>query len=302
MKPSTIILSYLVFSLAFDAVQCRTLWLLQLHPLSSVFSASLACKATLLVLEVSEKRHILLAPWRHLGPEMTSSIISRSFFWWLNALLIRGFRAPLSSDALYDIDDALKSEMLLGNLLREYAKWKDSKLFRKYRLLLAMCASLKTVLLMTALPRLVLIGFKFAQPFLINRVTTYTQQQQTQKQDENNDAIGYALVGATALIFFGTGVCRGLHQHKLYRSLTSIRGVLIALVYDRTLDVNTISSTSSKDAAVALTGPDIIQIVRAFTSFHEIWANSIEIVIAIWLLERELGPGCIGPVVVVIGT
>ncbi|KAK4076388.1 hypothetical protein Trihar35433_2948 [Trichoderma harzianum] len=76
-----------------------------------------------------------------------------------------------------------------------------------------------------------------------------------------------------------------------------IRGALTSLVYIRTLEV---SAMSSDTAAITLSGPDVTSITRAFESFHEIWANPIEIALAIWLLARELGLGCIGPAVAVI--
>lgn len=80
-----------------------------------------------------------------------------------------------------------------------------------------------------------------------------------------------------------------------------IRGALTSLVYIRTLEVSAISSETSNTAALTLSGPDVMSITRAFESFHEIWANPIEIALAIWLLARELGLGCIGPAISVIG-
>lgn len=77
-----------------------------------------------------------------------------------------------------------------------------------------------------------------------------------------------------------------------------IRGSLVSLIYVHTLNV---SQSSAGDAALTLIGPDVIAIMRAFETLHEIWANPIEIALAIWLLARETGPGCVGPAVAVIG-
>ncbi|PTB57418.1 hypothetical protein M431DRAFT_77311 [Trichoderma harzianum CBS 226.95] len=289
IRPSSIILVYLVFSIAFDAVQCRTLWLLKTNVLAPVSTATLACKLVVFLLELGEKRHILLHPWNNLTPETTSSIINRSLFWWLNDLLLRGFRTPLSTDTLYEIDDSMKSERLFLKLQDARQKWSNSPVPHRYSLLLATCDSLRKPLAVTILPRLFLIGFKFAQPFLINRVITYIQEKND--GDGARKDVGYALVGATGLI------SNGFYQHKLFRSLTMIRGALTSLVYIRTLEV---SAMSSDTAAITLSGPDVTSITRAFESFHEIWANPIEIALAIWLLARELGLGCIGPAVAVI--
>ncbi|KAL7914654.1 P-loop containing nucleoside triphosphate hydrolase protein [Trichoderma velutinum] len=298
IRPSSIILVYLVFSIAFDAVQCRTLWLLKTNVLAPVFTATLACKLVIFLLELGEKRHILLHPWSTLTPETTSSIINRSLFWWLNDLLLRGFRTPLSTDTLYEIDDGMKSERLFYKLQDARQKWSKSRAPHRYRLLFAMCDSLRKPLAVTVLPRLCLIGFKFAQPFLINRVITYIQEKN--HGDGATKDVGYALVGATGLIYLGSAISNGFYQHKLFRSLTMIRGALTSLIYIRTLHV---SAMSSDAAAITLSGPDVSSITRAFESFHEIWANPIEIALAIWLLARELGLGCIGPAVaVVVGT
>ncbi|KAL6806010.1 P-loop containing nucleoside triphosphate hydrolase protein [Trichoderma sp. SZMC 28012] len=295
IRPSSIILVYLVFSIAFDAVQCRTLWLLKTNVLAPVSTATLVCKLVVFLLELGEKRHILLHPWNNLTPETTSSIINRSLFWWLNDLLLRGFRTPLSTDTLYEIDDSMKSERLFLKLQDARQKWSKSQVSHRYRLLFATCDSLRKPLAITILPRLFLIGFKFAQPFLINRVITYVQEKND--GDGARKDVGYALVGATGLVYLGSAISNGFYQHKLFRSLTMIRGALTSLVYIRTLEVSAISSDT---AAITLSGPDVTSITRAFESFHEIWANPIEIALAIWLLARELGLGCIGPAVAVI--
>ncbi|KAL7786231.1 P-loop containing nucleoside triphosphate hydrolase protein [Trichoderma ceciliae] len=305
IRPSAVILVYLVFSIAFDVVQCRTLWLLKTSSsLAPVSTATLVCKLVVFLLELGEKRRILLYPWNDLAPEAISSIINRGFFWWLNDLLLCGFRTSLSTDTLYEIDETMKSEKLFDNLLDARRRWAKSRLSHRYRLLLAMCDSLRRPLAVAILPRLCLTGFKFAQPFLINRVIIYIQE-----RDANGGAhkdVGYALVGATGLVYFGSAarnITNGFYQHQLFRSLTMIRGALTSLVYIRTLEVSAVSSDASNAAALTLSGPDVTSITRAFESFHEIWANPIEIALAIWLLARELGLGCIGPAVaVIVGT
>lgn len=57
-------------------------------------------------------------------------------------------------------------------------------------------------LLIPVIPRLFLIGFKFSQPFLVERVTDYL----TQPEGENDAAIGYSLIGAYGLVYIGLAV------------------------------------------------------------------------------------------------
>ncbi|KAM4056986.1 ABC multidrug transporter [Hirsutella rhossiliensis] len=251
VRPSSVILVYLVFSCAFDALQCRTLWLLGRQLVAPLFSATLACKLLVPALELVEKRHMLLPPWAALAPETTSSVINRGVFWWLNGLLLRGFRATLSADELYPLDHGLKSRPLLGKL-----------------------------------------------PFLIKRVILYIQQERQQGDASRN--VGFALVGATGLVHLGTAILRSFYQQNLFRSLTMIRGSLVSLIYVETLSAGAALSRDPDTAALTLVGPDVMAITRSFETLHEIWANPIEIALAIWLLARELGAGCIGPAVAVI--
>lgn len=73
-----------------------------------------------------------------------------------------------------------------------------------------------------------------------------------------------------------------------------IRGGLVALVCSHSLGVST--ATAAEMSILTLIGPDINVINGAFTGMHNIWANPIEIVLATWLLARQLGVGCLGPI------
>ncbi|KAK1245968.1 hypothetical protein MKX07_005037 [Trichoderma sp. CBMAI-0711] len=305
VRPPTIILVYLVFSTAFDSAQCRTLWLIGERVAASVYTAGLAAKLLILLLELQEKRSFLLPPWNRLNPESTGSIINRSLFWWLNRLLIRGFRATLSGQSLYDTDAALKSRRLLSKIQDARRSWATPKfrLMQRHRLLFALLDSIRQSLILAALPRIFCIGFKFAQPFLLKRVVNYVANE---KDHDPEKSTGFALVGATALVYISLAISKGFYQHQLFRSLTMVRGALVSLVYSHTLSAPAISSSADatprapNSASLTLIGPDAAAITSALEAIHEIWANPIEIILAIWLLSRELGPGSVGPVFAVI--
>ncbi|KAH0494604.1 hypothetical protein TgHK011_001220 [Trichoderma gracile] len=305
VRPPTIILVYLVFSTAFDSAQCRTLWLIGERVAASVYTAGLAAKLLILLLELQEKRSFLLPPWNRLNPESTGSIINRSLFWWLNRLLIRGFRATLSGQSLYDTDAALKSRRLLSKIQDARRSWAAPKfrLMQRHTLLFALLDSIRQSLILAALPRIFCIGFKFAQPFLLKRVVNYVANE---KDHDPEKSTGFALVGATALVYFSLAISKGFYQHQLFRSLTMVRGALVSLVYSHTLSAPAISSSADatprapNSASLTLIGPDAAAITSALEAIHELWANPIEIILAIWLLSRELGPGSVGPVFAVI--
>lgn len=184
--------------------------------LASVFAATLSVKATLFLLEVRNKRSVLSETWRGMGPEATSSVVHRSVFWWLNSLLLKGFKSSLTTEDLFEIDNELRSAPRLQNLLVSWNKFATSK-YLKHRLILALCHSLWPAMLASVLPRLFLMAFKFAQPFLIKRVIGFVQRT-TGETGQDRINIGYSLIAATGLIFVGLAVsksCMITHSRRV---------------------------------------------------------------------------------------
>lgn len=82
-----------------------------------------------------------------------------------------------------------------------------------------------------------------------------------------------------------------------------MRGSLIPLIYEKTLQVDSTStSKSTPSGTLTLVSTDIETISGGILLFHEIWSNILEIGIAIYLLERQLGAACVMGVGFAIGT
>ncbi|PMB69814.1 Multidrug resistance-associated protein 1 [Beauveria bassiana] len=297
VRPSTILCVYLLLSILFDAAQCRTLWLLHAQQpaqqralLPALFTAQLANKVLMLLVESLGKTRYLVGPWKALKrcPEAVASVFSRCSFWWLNDLLTRGFSATLDLDTLYETDEALRSSKLVSEFQGRIVETKPSK----YRLLLVIAACLKVTLIKTVIARVFVTGFKFAKPFLLQYIITFVQNDQ--KGGEYHKEIAFALIAATGLLFIGTAVATGFYNHHLYRSLVMIRGGLISLVCTESLGVST--TVASEMATLTLIGPDVEVVCNACSGVHDLWANPVEIGLATWLLARQLGVGCVGPV------
>ena len=75
-----------------------------------------------------------------------------------------------------------------------------------------------------------------------------------------------------------------------------MRGGLISMLYNKAVDI----PLADVDTASSLTlmSADIERIVTGMQTSHEIWANVVEVGIAIYLLERQLGVACTIPVAV----
>lgn len=82
-----------------------------------------------------------------------------------------------------------------------------------------------------------------------------------------------------------------------------MRGSLIPLIYEKTLHIDSASSSrSTPSGTLTLVTTDIETISGGIMFFHETWGNLLEIGIAIYLLERQLGAACVMSVGFAIGT
>lgn len=114
VQPSAIIDIYLASSLLLDIPQARTLFNRGSAPgsIAVLFVWSMLLKGLALSLEAQNKKRFLMTPYQNYSPEALSSIINRSFQWWVNPLFIRGFSNLLSMNQLFTPDRKLASQKL----------------------------------------------------------------------------------------------------------------------------------------------------------------------------------------------
>ena len=285
LRPSPIINCYLLLTLVFDIARVRTLFITDTSgAFSSCFASMMAVKVLVLLAESIEKRSILLPPYRDLSPEETSGIYSRSFFFWLNQLMTTGFHRLLSNDDLYPVDSGMSSVVLQNRIQRAWGtavKGSPRALFK------AVLSANRKALAHGIIPRLFQIGFRYAQPFLLTRTVAFASDI-SQSQD-----IGWGLTGAFFFVFLGLAVSKGFYYHMTYKLVTSIRGGLVSIIYSKTVDLSVTALDES--AAVTLMSNDVQAICLGFENVHEFWAVPVELVIALYLLERQLGVACVAP-------
>jgi len=126
VKPSLLINLYLILTVLFDGARVRTHWLVSNDDaVAGALSASLAVKCIILVLEAIEKRSLLFGLDRHFSLESTSGLINRSSFWWLNSLLLLGFKKVMTLDNLPAIYEKLDSVYLATKLQSSWDTCKE---------------------------------------------------------------------------------------------------------------------------------------------------------------------------------
>jgi len=83
-------------------------------------------------------------------------------------------------------------------------------------------------------------------------------------------------------------ISSALYAHVVNRLLTTLRGVLVAAMLDKSLKFK----DSDDDAAVTLMTADIEGIFPGVKDVYELVANTVELVLAMYLLQREIGAAC----------
>lgn len=216
VRPSTLLISHLSLTCLFDLAQLRTLFLLSgFETLAAVESAIVISKFALLLCEIREKTLFLRPKYQHLSLESTSSIISRSLLWWLNGIFTRGYRSLSTFLNSYDLDFDLGSQSVAERAQRQWDERGMSidlclecvliSIVRpegRLALVLSLSSALGAQFLLVIFPRLCLIGFTFAQPFLISRILNLLSQ----PDNETTRNQAYGLIAATALIYVGIAV------------------------------------------------------------------------------------------------
>lgn len=70
-------------------------------------------------------------------------------------------------------------------------------------------------------------------------------------------------------------------------------------VYQKALQLDMTASTSAK--TLTLMSADCERITRGLMDLHELWANIIQVALATWLIETQLGIACVAPIAVTLG-
>ncbi|KAK7931511.1 ABC multidrug transporter [Apiospora marii] len=295
-RPSVLLNAYLFLTLLFDITQTRTFWLASGTRLekanTALFTASVALKAVILLLEARRKKHFVKWDEKEHSPEETSGLYSLGVFFWLNRVFIDGYSKILQIDDLYPLDSGMRGKVLDERFAQhaDYSKMKGDK----YGLLKALCRTLLVELLLPVAPRLVLLGFLFCQPFFIERLLTYLSE----PEGPNSSNFAYGFIGAAILIYSGIAVSTALYWYFHYRTLLKARGILVSAVYRKTLEAQI--GTSDSTAAITLMSTDIERINVCFRSVHDVWASFFETGLASYLLYLQIGAAFAAPLVVVI--
>ncbi|KAJ8114351.1 hypothetical protein OPT61_g3746 [Boeremia exigua] len=296
LRPSVLLSIYLFLTLLLDTARTRTLWLTITSQSRTsdarLFTASLAIKVIILILESKQKVAWIQQDWKKHSPEERIGFFDMGLFIWLRQLFMAGYSSVLTIDNLYSLDPNLSSERMHDLLNACFDKNVVSG--NKGRLAKALGRALIGPLLMPVLPRMILIGFTFSQPFFLASVLdTISHKDETGKQSQS-----VGLIGAAVFIYTGIALSRAFYGYFTQRWIAMTRGCLVSAVYKKTTEIQVLAGDDA--AAVTLMSTDIERIATGMENMHDMWANILEASLGCWLLQRKLGFAFLSPVIVIV--
>lgn len=289
IRPSKLLQLYLIVALIVQVVHLRTVWsrhddlVRQVLDIGQVVSC-----AVFLAAESVGKERILLTKQRR-SPQDVNDLFSERLFWWLNNLFKRGYRSMLAPGDLGETDEDLASpetdRQFRLQWLRHYHRNPKVSLFR------IVFSALKHDVLFPIIPRLLVLGLSFGQPYLTMRFVLYLEN-----TAEGGSEEGILLVVATALLYTAMGTFQAWYWQSVGRSMVKLRGCLTTALHDKALR----NRPSSKSSPLTLMNVDIERILTGIRNVHEYWSTAISIVVGLGLLYRQVGIVFLAPLVLLI--
>lgn len=136
-----------------------------------------------------------------------------------------------------------------------------------------------------------MLAFSFCQPFFIGNLINHLQF------DASNREAGLGLILASIFIYSGLALSTSTFRWLHNRTLSKARTALVTAIFQKAIQLN---SSHLNTNVLTLMSTDVQRIADGMFPLHDLWANTIEVMLAAWLLQRELGAAFIAPVLVVL--
>ncbi|KAL5324171.1 hypothetical protein ACEPPN_008715 [Leptodophora sp. 'Broadleaf-Isolate-01'] len=298
VRPSILACAFIVLAFIYDVSRIPSLWSGSLHldpgrlssAFKALFTAVVPIEFIFLALESSRRRSWVIWDKVDHSPEETSSVLGLGVYAWLNPLLWRGYHESLTMKHLFALDGNISVDTIQEKSLT--ASSSDSTGTSSWQLILWLVKPLGRFLILPVLPRLFLLGFTFCQPFFIQRLLRFLSS------PEDNSLTASALISVAVFTYLGIAISTALYWYYQERFQSMLRAYLISSIYQKAgLMVHV---GDGDHAAVTLMGADVERVYTGLRLMHEVWADAIQIPLALWLLQLQLGLAFLAPLAVVL--
>ncbi|KAF1994323.1 hypothetical protein P154DRAFT_585907 [Amniculicola lignicola CBS 123094] len=281
IRPADWAVIYVLVTAITDAIELEAS--LRSHPVdvySSLIMIAITLKLVLLATESRGMKKSLRMMNSPPAPEQTAGVLNRTFFWWINEILVQGYKGVLVASTLPPVTDKLSSSYLRRRALIAWAKRTHPT--KATTLPMAICRSVLPQFLAPVIPRLVLIGLRYAQPVLIR--TAINALKESGKGPRTS---GEVVVLMAIFVYGGIAVSKAIYRNRMNRVKLMIKGAVIGLINHHSL--RQVHTGGDDGKVVTLMGTDAETISGAADMFHEIWAQIIEVGIGMTMLAYEAG-------------
>ncbi|NXT66261.1 MRP1 protein, partial [Chaetops frenatus] len=265
-------------------------------------------------------------------PEFSASFLSRITFWWITGLMIQGYRNPLEAKDLWSLNKEDKSEEIVPGLARNWAKeWsktkrqppnmlyapkkqqksgdsngdvteevealiiKPSQKSSEASLFKVLYKTFGPYFLMSFLFKAIHDLLMFAGPEILKLLLNFVS---------NKSAPNWQGYFYTVLLF----VCACLqtlilHQyfHICFVTGMRLKTAIVGVIYRKALVItNSARKTSTVGEIVNLMSVDAQRFMDLATYINMIWSAPFQVILALYLLWRNLGPSVLAGVAVMI--
>jgi len=300
VKPSTLLIFYLLATVICEGVLLQSLYFdHRASVILPILTAELGLNFAFLILESTNKRSYLREPYKQLAIGEVVSDLNRAFIFWVNDLIILGNSKLLTYSDLPRLDESLNSEQIRQSI--EVAWNKTPKPEPREgsesgkALLWTLFGFFKGTLFLNAIPRLMVIAFRYSQPILISSTIKYVTQPVT--EFEGQETTGDRLILAAFIIYVGNGVSFCIYQQIHNRIKVQTRGALVGLIHARCLTMR--DGIYDDAAAVTHMSNDTDNVILFPWLCIEVFAQMLEVLIGMALLWNQLGWWCLTPLVIV---
>ncbi|EDV20618.1 uncharacterized protein TRIADDRAFT_60846 [Trichoplax adhaerens] len=241
------------------------------------------------------------------NPESEASFISQILFWWMNGIMMKGFKNPLTEKDLWDLNDHDKSDVIGMKFSREWQKEmqkskkitsEDGVIVRKGKgpsLVMALTRAYGGTFLLAGLMKLVQDMLVFVNPQLLRQLIAFTADKSIPTWT------GFAYT----FLLFGTAFVQSCVLHQYFHGCLvtgmRIRSGVIWAVYRKALVLsNSARKKSTVGEIVNLMSVDAQRFMDLMTFLHIIWSAPFQIAVSMYFLWDILGPSVMAGLAVLI--
>jgi len=243
------------------------------------------------------------------SPEVKASALNKLFFWWLNKIMHKGSRAALEFEDLYevnpDVDAAYCSQLFEAQWQVELKRQAGDPSYQP-SVQNALYRIFKFEFWVGAITKCFMDGLQFFQPILLEWLLVFIGDSWAASEDPADfsqpaEWKGYVLAAAIGLCPFLTSVLMNYYFRVMMTIGLRTRTILTTALYKKALRLSPAArQTMSVGQIVNMMSTDATKIDLFCGYIHYLWSAMEQVIVAIALLIRALGPAALAGVAVVL--